>query len=103
MILYNGDEINAVSMAAAAGENKAFELEGVECRDGYVLAARSPDAGVVIWAKANPGDAFQNIQTTPIDLTPYAGNVRTFYFECRVDAGEPAESLIYEIEVGLPA
>jgi hypothetical protein len=96
-----GNRINSLSMAAEPGDAVAFELRHIECFTGYQLSAASPDAGVVIWGKANPGDSFQNLQTTPIDLTPYAGTTRGFYFECRVNAMEPAETIIYQIVVSL--
>lgn len=93
-----GNELTSLSMAAAPGDNKAFTLR-IECLSGYSLRAVSPDAGVVIWAKDLPGGTFQNIQTTPFDLTPFANTIHVFYFECRVAGGEPAETLIYQITV----
>lgn len=94
----NGNEISSIALAAAPGNDKPFQLP-IECLDGYSLWATSPDAGVVIWAKDSPGGTFQNIQTTPIDLSPFANTIRMFYFECRIDSGEPAEQLIPEINV----
>lgn len=99
MILDDDDnELSSLSMSGRAGDNVAFTLR-VECLSGYELSATSPDAGVVIWGKANPGDSFQNLQTTPIDLTAYANTIRTFYFECRINALEPVETIIYQITV----
>jgi hypothetical protein len=69
-----------------AGGTAAFTLS-INCESGYELAADSDNADVRVWAKANAGDAFQNIHSSPIDLTPYAGTARTFYFELRIDAG----------------
>lgn len=85
-------------MTGPAGSNIAFQLR-IDCFADYTLYAESPDAGIVIWAKAEVADAFQNIITTPIDLTPFAPSRKIFYFECRIDSGEPVESLIYQIKV----
>lgn len=94
----DGNELTALSMTAPAGSDVAFTLL-IDCRTGYSLSAVSPDAGVEIWGKAEPGDAFQNLATDPIDLSPYFPAIKTFYFECRIDAGEPVETLIYQIIV----
>lgn len=94
----DGNEITSLSMSGPAGSNITFSLL-IDCQADYSLSAVSPDAGIVIWGKAEPGDAFQNLQTTPIVLTPYFPGRKTFYFECRIDAGEPNETLIYQIIV----
>lgn len=96
MIDGNGNVIASLPLTGIAGTDIPFELT-IRCRSGYELSATSPSAGVVTWAKANPGDAFQNIQTTPIDLTPYADTDRTFYFETRIDEDEPAGIMILQI------
>lgn len=95
----DGNEMSSLSIAGPAASNVAFILR-IDCLAGYYLSASSPDPGVVIWGKAAPGDAFQNIQTTPIDLTPFFPAIKTFYFECRIAAGEPAELLAARIVVG---
>ena len=94
----NGDVIPSLSMAAPPDTETAFTLR-VQCRENYELTADSSDADVTIWAKANPGDAFQNIATTPIDLTPFFPATRIFYFECRIASGQPAETLYYDLIV----
>lgn len=67
-----------------AGGTKAFTLS-IECRSGYSLTAEADDANVRFWAKATVGGSFQNIHSSPIDLTPFAGTAHTFYFELRID------------------
>lgn len=94
------DTAGPLTLTATAGDDKAFQLD-IECKAGYLLSAISPDAGVEIWGKAETGDLFQNLATDPIDLTPYANTVKTFYFEARIDAGEPAETLIFQLIVSL--
>jgi hypothetical protein len=89
-------------LAAEPGDTRAFSLE-IECRDGYELSAFCSNADVRIWGKAEPGDAFQNLHTTPIDLSPYDATVKTFYFELRIDAGaDPGTDVIASILVELP-
>lgn len=88
-------------LSGSAGDTIAFTLE-IECSSGYEISADSDNADIRIWGKANPGDAFQNLHTTPIDLTPYAGDVRTFYFELRIDAGADDGDYSAAVLVGLP-
>lgn len=94
----HGDAIPSLSMSIEPDAEKPFSLR-IECRDGYELTAISPDADVTIWAKAEVGDAFQDIGTTPIDLEPFAPATKVIYFECRCAAGQPAGALIYQIIV----
>lgn len=97
----NGNRLTTASLTIPPNTNKAFTLQ-IECFDGFSLFATSPDADVVTWAKANPGDSFQNIQSSPIDLTPFAGTTRTFYFETRVANGAAFISELITIQVGRP-
>lgn len=90
-------ELTKLSLTALPATNVPFS-QRIQCRDGYKLKAVSADGGVVIWAKAAPGDSFQNIQSSPIDLTPFIGTTHTFFLECRVAAGSP-RTVIFEIKV----
>ncbi len=81
-----------------AGGTSAFTLS-IECQAGYELTAEADDANVRFWAKANAGDAFQNIHSSPIDLTPYAGSARTFYFELRINGAAADGNEIVKIVV----
>jgi hypothetical protein len=76
-----------VNMICPPGAAKAFELD-VDALEGYGLTAESPNAGVTIWAKANPGDAFTEITDGGgLTLSGYSNARRKFYFELRVDIG----------------
>jgi hypothetical protein len=69
----------------APGGFKEFHYP-IQCKTGYEIAA-VPDDDVSIFAKANPGDAYQNISISPLDLGSYAPNVQTIYFKIAIDAG----------------
>jgi hypothetical protein len=88
-------------MAVSPGGSTAYEQQ-IECRSGYVLTATSPDPDVTIWAKADAGDAFQNIESNPIALAAYAPGSRTFYFEIRAAADAAREIIIPSVWVRLP-
>lgn len=81
-----------------AGGTSAFTLV-IACQADYQLTAESDNADVRFWAKASAGGSFQNIHSTPIDLTPYAGTNRTFYFELRVGIGAADGSEIVAIVI----
>jgi hypothetical protein len=81
-----------------AGGTQAFTLS-IACQSGYSLTAESDDANVRFWAKSSAGGSFQNIHTTPIDVTPFAGTNHTFYFELRIGVGAADGSEIVSILV----
>lgn len=81
-----------------AGGTLAFTLS-IACESGYSLTAESEDANVRFWAKATAGGSFQNIHSSPIDLTPFAGTAHTFYFELRIDGAAADGTQFVSIEV----
>jgi hypothetical protein len=93
----DGNRISSLALAAAPGSDNAFTLR-IQCRAGYFLSAVNDD-DVTITGKANPGDAFQNLQSSPIDLIPYDGTVRVFYFNAAIDSGATAETVVPQIIV----
>jgi hypothetical protein len=94
----DGNELTSLSLTGTPGSDNPFSLP-IECRAGYKLTAVGVVAGVTIRGKANPGDAFQNLETTPIDLNPYAGTTRTFYFDAVIDSGAAIGSDLTQIIV----
>lgn len=81
-----------------AGGTAAFTLP-INCADGYELAAEADDPEIRFWAKATAGGSFQNLHTSPIDLTPFAGTTHTFYFELRIDGSAVDGNSIVKIIV----
>jgi hypothetical protein len=101
----NGNRITSFPMTDAPGVNEPFHFF-VNCQDGFELSAAFDDGfddpNTRIWAKAAPGDAFQNLHTTPLDLSPYAGTVRTIYCECRAASNAIKQTAIVNLLVARP-
>lgn len=100
----NGNRITTLPLTDFPGVNKPFQLD-VECFDGFQLTASfdtTDDPNVRFWAKASPGDPFQNIHTTPLDLSPYDGTTRTIYFECRAGNSAIKQNSVISLLVAQP-
>lgn len=71
-----------------AGGSSEFSIP-IACEGGYSLLTDTDSGNVIVSAKANLGDSYQDIHRdeSPLDLTPYAGELRTFYFKIDIDAG----------------
>lgn len=101
----NRNRITTLPLTDFPGVNKPFTL-AVECFDGFQLSAAfitTDDPAVRFWAKASPGDSFQNLHTTPLDLSPFDGQNRTIYFECRAAGGAIKQNSIVSLLVAMPA
>lgn len=86
--------ITSTALTVAPGGNRTFSLL-IDCRDGYELGAAAVNPDVTVSGKAEPGDAFSNLETSPIDLTGYAPARKTFYFKIEAAAlADPAAEII---------
>jgi hypothetical protein len=101
----NGNRITSLPLSVSPGTTKPFQLS-IACRAGFFLTAAFPagddDPNVRFWAKAAPGDSFVNLHTTPLDLAPYDGTTRTFYFECRAGVSAIKGNDIPSLFVAMP-
>jgi len=74
---------NVFSIALESGENRIITFS-IPCYDGRELSGEAV-TGLTVEARHGTGGAWTNIETTPIDLSPYAGSTGTF--QVRVTAG----------------
>lgn len=94
----NNNFVSNLEMRIAPGDTKEFSLP-VVCQAGFTLKAESVSL-VTIEAKAAPGDAYFDLTITPVDLSPFAGQTKTFYFRVSVDeiAPEQIENIFLIVE-----
>lgn len=92
------DEL-AVSLTSTLA--KTFTIE-IDCFDGQFLSGEAV-ADAAIEARHGTGGAYTNIETTPIDLSAYAGSLETF--QVRMTAGTITSHLTraFRLRVGPPA
>ena len=90
-MMYDTDDtrILAGSVAVRSTETETLTVK-IDCLDGYQLSAHTV-ADCVVEAR-HDGDAWVNIETTPIDLTPWDGDREIF--EIRVTAPTITSQLI---------
>ena len=81
----NGQSLSNGNLTIEAGSVTVFEVK-IECRNNFSLfAAVTPD--MLIEARALNGEnGWTNIETTPINLSDYAGTLQIF--EIRLTAGD---------------
>ena len=81
----NGQILTNGAVSIEAGSVTYLEIK-IECRNNFsLLAAVTPD--LLIEARAfNRESGWTNIETTPIDLSDYAGTLQIF--EIRLTAGD---------------
>lgn len=77
-------------------DSEAFFAFIVDCFAGFALSA-SFEGDVQIYAKAEIGDLFTNISSGSLDLSPYAGELKTIYFRVNVDAD--ADKALYVLQI----
>lgn len=86
------EDSTAISMPA--NSERLFSAK-VPCVAGYFLSASVDNADVDIYAKANAGDSWTDIQATPFDLGPYDPQNRIFYFRITTAlAAVPADEIV---------
>lgn len=72
----DGLPVYSAAVALGTGEQSTATVD-VECRTGYSLRGTAV-TGVTVEAKQEDAVSWTNIETTPIDLTPWAGTTERF-------------------------
>jgi hypothetical protein len=78
----DGNRILSTALDVRSGEDEIITLK-IDCLTGWQLSGEAV-ADVAVEAR-HQGDAYVNIETTPISLTPWNGTLQTF--EIRLTAG----------------
>lgn len=92
-MFYDSDGIVITSTAFAIESGDDFEFVAtIDCFNNFQIKGYSPDPEIDIFGKVDAGDSYQNISTSPIDVTAYAGEARPFYF--RVIVGDVDQGTI---------
>ena len=78
MAIYDtdGHVIYSVPVSLFPGQQKAATIQ-IDCVDGYSLYGAAV-ADVAVEARHGTSGSWTNIETTPIDLTPWDGSRETF-------------------------
>jgi hypothetical protein len=77
-----GAPILYINLQLAANNDSVVVVGRVPCEAGLYLTASPVNASASVKARrTGSGDAFQDLATSPIDLTPYAGTVVSFDFK----------------------
>ena len=95
-MIYDTDDnvTESTAMSANPGDEKEFQQK-IDCVDGLFLSGSlsNPDVGdpleATLYAKAEIGDGWTNILTTPIDLSSFEPQRKLFYFKLAIDVGAP--------------
>lgn len=85
----NNNFVSNLEMRVRPGGEKEFSLP-VVCQAGFTLKAETISL-VSIDAKAAPGDSYSDLTANPVDLSPFAGQTKTFYFRVSVDNAAPEQ------------
>lgn len=84
----DGAAITVLSMSLSAGAESAALTVRVPCLAGQFLVADGDPAASALARLQGSGDPYADISSSPIDLTPYAG--QTVEFDLKVSAGDAA-------------
>lgn len=80
----DGNSLNSGNLSIPSGGNAVLQI-GIDCLTGYEFAAEAVSL-LVIEARALGDSSWTSIETTPIDLSPYAGTRKTFEVRLTADA-----------------
>lgn len=94
----NDLETFSAALRVAPGGQKEFTLK-IECRAGYFLSATDAPAGVTIEAKPEQSAPFTDIAAAPLDLSPFDGTTRRFYFRVSAAGNAPPSESVPSIVV----
>lgn len=83
-MIYDTDGLPVYSAAIALSPNTEETAEiDVRCTEGYRLAGTSV-SGLTVTAKHEDAGGWTDIETTPIDLSPWAGSTERFLIKFAV-------------------
>ncbi len=97
---FAASEVGAGAVRVSPGGDAFFSLKFAAVA-GFFISARNVPDGLTIFAKAAPGDAFQNIAAVPLDTTPDAPGLTTYYFKIAADADAPESDQTAQIVFSL--
>lgn len=100
MFKINGSQEDTLALALTSGANRVYTTT-IDCYPGHQLSGEVV-ADVTVEARHGTIGAWTDIETTPIDLSPYSGTAQTFQF--RITAGTITTHLIrtFRLRVGPP-
>ena len=81
----NGVAITVLSMSVQQNSDTSVLVVEVPCTAGMSLTCNGDPSASVLMRRTGSGDAFQDIATSPISLTPYAGTTQSF--DLKIHAG----------------
>jgi hypothetical protein len=84
-----GNPLTAVNLTIVEQTDSATIRALVPCRAGFYLTADNQTSVSVFARRYNVGASFQNLDSAPINLTPFAG--QTIEFEFKITAGDVSQ------------
>jgi hypothetical protein len=86
-MIYDHDDrpLLSTTLSIASEEDLQFKIY-IDCRAGFSLRATTVADITVLARPQGVSGAFTNIETTPLDLTPYAGTKKEISIKIEADA-----------------
>ena len=83
MIYENGNLVDRIALGLASAASRTYTLE-IDCVAGQFLSGESV-SDIAVEARHGTGGGWTNIETTPIDMSTWAGSLETFQVRITAD------------------